>query len=214
MFLDRKDAANKLSLELEKYKNEDTIILAIPRGGIVTAYDTIKKFGFQWDFIIPRKIGVPSNKEYAIGAVCSDGTYFINEEYAHSLNISQDYIEKEVSSETKEIKRRLKKYRGSEDFPEVKGKTVIIVDDGIATGLTIIAAIKSIEKHEARKVVVAVPVAPVETIAVLEKLVDEVICLLVPDEFYAVGQFYRTFEQVTDEEVFSITKELGLTLKV
>ena len=208
MFVDRKDAGEKLSIELEKFKDENPIVLAIPRGGIVTAYETIKKFGFEWDLIIPRKIGLPHNKEIAIGAISLDGTYLFNEEYIDMLNISQEYIKKEVFEQTEEIKRRLNKYKGNENFPDVKNKTVIIIDDGIATGFTIQAAIKSIKKHDAKKIILAVPVAPQDTISLLEKIVDEVICLFIPDEFYAVGSYYKSFEQTTDEEVFNIVREL------
>lgn len=208
MLVDRKDAGKKLSAELEKYKDESPIVLAIPRGGIVTAYETIKRFGFEWDLIIPRKIGLPHNKEIAIGAVSVDGTYLLNEEYIDILNISQEYIENEISEQIEEIKRRLNTYKGNENFPDVNGKTVIIIDDGIATGFTIQAAIKSIKKHAAKKIILAVPVAPQDTISLLEKIVDEVICLLIPNEFHAVGLYYKSFEQTTDEEVFDIVRDL------
>lgn len=208
MFIDRKDAGEKLSIELEKFKDESPIVLAIPRGGIVTAYETIKKFGLQWDLIIPRKIGLPHNKEIAIGAISLDETYLFNEKYIDMLNISQDYIKKEVFEQTNEIKRRLNKYKGNENFPDVKNKTVIIIDDGIATGFTIQAAIKSIKKYDPKKIILAVPVAPQDTITLLEKIVDEVICLFIPNEFYAVGLYYKSFEQTTDEEVFNIVREL------
>lgn len=208
MFIDRKDAGEKLSIELEKFKVESPIVLAIPRGGIVTAYETIRKFGLQWDLIIPRKIGLPHNKEIAIGAISLDETYLFNEKYIDMLNISQDYIKKEVLEQTNEIKRRLNKYKGNENFPDVKNKTVIIIDDGIATGFTIQAAIKSIKKYDPQKIILAVPVAPQDTISLLEKIVDEVICLFIPNEFYAVSLYYKSFEQTTDEEVFNIVREL------
>lgn len=208
MFLDRKDASEKLSVELEKFKNENPIVLVIPRGGIVTAYEAIKRFGFQWDLIIPRKIGAPNNKEIAIGAISLDGTYLLNEELIYMLNISHEYIEKESFEQIEEIKRRLIKYKGNENFPDIKHKTVIIIDDGIATGFTIKAAIKSIKKHGPQKIILAVPVAPQDTICQLEKIVDEVICLFIPSKFHAVGLHYRNFEQTTDEEVFTIIHEL------
>ncbi|QXE17936.1 phosphoribosyltransferase [Clostridium sp. 001] len=208
MFVDRKDAGEKLAVELGKFKDESPIVLAIPRGGIITAYETIKEFGFEWDLIIPKKIGSPRNKEVAIGAVSSDGTYLLNEGSINVLNISEDYIGKEISKQIKEIKSRLNKYKGNENFPDVKNRTVIIIDDGIATGFTIQAAIKSIKKHAAKKIILAVPVAPRDTISLLKKFVDEVICLFIPDEFYAVGLHYKNFEQTTDEEVFTIMREL------
>ena len=209
MFVDRKDAGEKLSIALAKFKDENPIILAIPRGGIVTAYDTIKNFGFEWDLIIPRKISSPHNKEIAIGAISLDETYLFNEKYIEMLNISQEYIKKEIFEQTEEIKRRLNKYKGNDNFPNVKNKTVIIIDDEIATGFTIQAAIKYIKKHNAKKIILAVPVAPQNTISQLEKIVDEVICLFIPYEFYAIGSYYKNFEQTTDEEVFNIVRELN-----
>jgi predicted phosphoribosyltransferase len=208
MFVNREDAGEKLSKLLEKFKEENPIVLTIPRGGIVTAYETIKKLGFEWDLIIPRKISAPHNKEIAIGAISLDGTYILNEEYIYMLNISMEYIQKEVFEQTEEIKRRLKKYKGNVNFPNVKNKTVIIIDDGIATGFTIQAAIKSIRQHNAKKIILAVPVAPQNTISLLEKIVDEIICLFIPNEFHAVSLYYQSFEQTTDEEVINIVRKL------
>ncbi|GAA0076122.1 phosphoribosyltransferase [Clostridium sp. CTA-5] len=208
MFIDKKDAGEQLSVKLKKFKDENPIVLAIPRGGIITAYQTIKKFKFEWDLIIPRKIGLPDNKEVAIGAVSLDGTYLLDEQYIDMLNIPKKYIKNEIFQQIDEIKRRLNKYKGNENFPDVKNKTVIIIDDGIATGFTIQAAIKSIKKHNAKKIILAVPIAPQNTISMLEKIVDEVICLFIPYDFYAVGSYYENFEQTTDEEVFNVVNEL------
>lgn len=208
IFLDRDDAGKKLAGKLEKYKDEDAIVLAVPRGGVIIAYETIKRFGYKWDLIIPRKIGAPHNKEIAIGAVSSDGTYFVNDYYVSGLGITKEYIEQEVSEQVNEIKRRLKEYRGSEDLPELKNKTVIVIDDGIATGFTILAAIKSIKKHEAKKVVLAVPVSPRETYEEFKEIVDEFVCLYIPQDFYAVGAYYNNFAQVEDDEIFKIIDEL------
>jgi putative phosphoribosyl transferase len=210
MFIDRKDAGEKLSVELEKYKNDNAIILAVPRGGVITAYETIKKYGFDWDLVIPRKIGAPQYKELAIGAVSADGTYFVDEYYVKRLGVSQKYIDREVASQTKEIKERLKKYRGIETTPDLRDKTVIIIDDGIATGFTILAAVKSVKNQGAAKTILAVPVAPEETVMDFRDIVDEVICLLVPDDFSAVGQYYENFRQVEDEEVFATMNNLKL----
>ena len=193
IFLDRMDAGEKLTDSLYKFKDEDVIVLAVPRGGLAIAYDTIKRFGFKWDLIIPRKIGAPHNKEFAIGAVSVDGSYFINDDYVEMLGISQDYIEKEVLEQINEIKRRMKEYRGKDTFPEVKDKTVIIIDDGIATGFTILAVIKAVKKQGAKKIILAIPVGPRETIEEFKELVDEVICLYIPEEFYAVGSYYVEF---------------------
>lgn len=209
MFINRKDAGQKIAVNLEKFKDENPIVLAIPRGGIPIAYETIKKFGFEWDFIIPRKIGLPHNKEIAIGAISLDGSYLFNERYINMLNISEEYIKEEISKQIEEIKRRLNKYKGNDNFPNVKNKTVIIIDDGIATGFTIQVAIASIKKHGAKKIILAVPVAPYDTISVLEKIIDEVICLLIPHEFHSVGFYYNDFKQTTDDEIFNLIYELN-----
>ncbi|MBI6871448.1 phosphoribosyltransferase [Clostridium aciditolerans] len=208
MFLNRYDAGEKLAEKLEKFKAEDVVVLAIPRGGVETAYNTIKKFNFKWDLITPRKIGAPHNEEVAIGAVSMDGTYVLDEKIVQYFNIPDEYIKKQVASELIEIKRRLREYRGDEDPPDVKNKVVIVIDDGIATGFTLLAAIESIKKLQARKIIIAVPVAPSETVERFSKIVDEVICLLIPSEFYAVGMHYESFPQVTDKELFSVMDKL------
>lgn len=209
MFENRQDAGRKLSERLEKYKGDNVIILAVPRGGVIVAYEAVKRFGFKWDMIIPRKIGAPQNREVAIGAVSADGSYFIDEYYAEMLGVSKEYIENEVAREVEEIARRAREYRGSDSFPDVRDRTVIIVDDGIATGFTLLAAVKSVRKQGAGKIVLAVPVAPEETVQSFERITDEVICLLIPEDFHAVGQYYKHFGQVTDNEIFSIIKHAG-----
>lgn len=208
MFIDRRDAGKMLIDPLKRFDVDESIILAVPRGGVVTAYDVIKELRFNWDMIIPRKIGAPFNPEVAIGAVASDGSYILNETFVERLNISQDYIDKAVTSEVNEINRRMKEYRGTEEFPNVENKTAIIVDDGIATGFTIEAAIHSVKNQGAKKIILAVPVAPKDTIVRLESIVDEVICLFVPEDFHAVGLYYEDFKQVTDKELFDLLKEL------
>lgn len=208
MFLNRLDAGRKLSNKLQKFKDEDVIVLAVPRGGLEVAFDTIKRFGFDWDLIVPRKLGAPHNREIAIGAVSVDGSYFVDEYYVQMLGITQEYIEREINEETKEIKRRMKQYRGVDTFPRVEGRTVIIIDDGIATGYTILAAIKSVKKHGAEKIILAVPIGPRETIEEFKEFVDEIVCLNIPEEFLAVGAYYSNFEQLEDENVYRIIKEL------
>lgn len=208
MFKDRKDAGRRLMKEIVRFKDENPLILAIPRGGIIIAQEMIKELGLDWDLIIPRKIGAPYNKEVAIGAVSYDGSYFADKEYVDMLGISERYIEAEAVVQLEEIKRRMKEYKGNDDSPDVKDRTVIIVDDGIATGFTILAAIKSVKKQGARKVIIAAPVAPADTVEKLSGEVDEVICPEVPEEFYAVGIHYENFGEVTDEEVAEIIKDL------
>jgi len=207
-FLNRKDAGEKIADNLEKFKNENVIVLAVPRGGIEVAYDTIKRYNFEWDLIIPRKIGAPDNKEVAVGAVSVDRSYIINEYFVKALKISNKYLAQEINDQINEIKRRLKEYRGTETLPDVKDKTVILIDDGIATGFTLTAAIKSIKSLGAIKIVLAVPVGPRHTVKQFKEIVDEVICIYSPDDFTAVGKCYEDFSQVEDEEVFNLLNEL------
>ena len=208
VFLNRKDAGEKIADQLEKFKNDNVIVLAVPRGGIEVAYDTIKRYNFEWDLIIPRKIGAPDNKEVAVGAVSVDRSYIINEYFVKALKISNKYLAQEINDEINEIKRRLKKYRGTEELPDVKDKTVILIDDGIATGFTLTAAIKSIKNLGAIKIVLAVPVGPKHTVKQFKEIVDEVICIYSPDDFTSVGRYYEDFSQVEDEEVFNLLDKL------
>ena len=208
MFKDRNDAGRRLLKELERFKAENPLILAVPRGGVVTAHEMIKELALEWDLIILRKIGAPHNKEVAIGAISYDGSYFTDEGYVHMLGVSPRYIEEEAAFQLDEIKRRMREYKGTDDFPKVRDRTVIIVDDGIATGFTLLAAVKSVKQQGASKVIIAVPVAPQDTVERLSKEVDEVICLEVPEEFYAVGMHYKNFSEVTDVEIATIMNDL------
>jgi len=191
---------------------QSLIVLAIPRGGIILGDVIASKFHCKLDMVISKKIGAPFNKELAIGAVMPDGFYIINKKIVDMLNISQKYVQDEVQIQEKEIERRLKEFRGSSTYEnELEGKIVILVDDGIATGATIIAAARWLNegKQKCKKLIIAVPVAPAgdETIAKINQLADKVIILYTPSEFTAVGQFYKKFDQVSDEEVKAIMKK-------
>ncbi|MDA8236013.1 MAG: phosphoribosyltransferase family protein [Clostridia bacterium] len=208
MFKNRQEAGEKLAESLARFQDDDVLVLAVPRGGLVTAAPAIMKYGFAWDLIIPRKLGSPYNEEYAIGAVAVDGTYFVDEYLVQAMGVTEDYIRRAVTGEVEEIKRRLRAYRGHDRLPEVAGKTVILIDDGIATGFTIQAAVESIRNQGAKKIILAVPVAPKDTVERFARMVDEVVCLLAPQDFQAVGQFYRDFSQTSDEEVEVILSRL------
>lgn len=199
---DRQEAGDRLAEELEKLDLRDALVLGIPRGGVVVAARVAEKLDLPLDIIIPRKVGSPFNPEVAVGAVTQDGTVLLNRMVLDLYNISQEEVDTAVREQIGEIKRRMVRYRGSDKYPEGKGKMVLLVDDGIATGFTVRAAIESIKKMFApRKIILAVPVAPPDTLKTLGEEVDEVVCPLVPDNFYAVGQFYRVFDQTGDEEV-------------
>lgn len=204
MFKNRRAAGLELARHLRDYKGEDVLILAIPRGGALVAHAIKNELQCDWDLIIPRKIGAPFNKEIAIGAVTQDGTLLLDEEMVMYLNVSKEYIEKEKTAQIGEIKRRLKLYIGNRPPVSIKGKRIILVDDGIATGFTIRAAIKSIHKSGAKEAVIAVPVAPNDVVEELLEAVDRIVCLESPYPFYAVSMFYEDFHQTSDKEVIEL----------
>jgi len=205
IFADRNDAGRQLAERLTSYRKENPVVLAIPRGGAVVAGEIAKALDAPLTLIIPRKIGAPYDPEFAIGAVAEDGSIVLDEETVSSLGVSAEYIEAEKKAQIEEIKRRKQAY-GAKDI-ELKGRVVILVDDGIATGSTILAAVKSIRTRDPKKIVVAVPVAPQEAVSELKKQVEEVVCLHAPAYFGAVGYFYKDFSQTSDAEVMSILRE-------
>ncbi len=207
MFKNRKAAGIELSKHLNEYAGQDTVLLAIPRGGALVANAIRKTLKCEWDLIIPRKLGAPFNREIAIGAVTQDGTLLLDEEMILYLDVSKEYIEKEKENQINEIKRRMRLYMGAREPVSIKSKKVIVVDDGIATGFTIKAAIKSIQKSGASEIVIAVPVAPSDVVEDLLEIVDKVVCLESPYPFYAVGMFYEDFHQTTDNEVIELFTE-------
>lgn len=208
MFEDRIDAGKKLSEKLLTYKGRKIIVFAIPRGGVVVAYEVAKALDAPLDLVVPRKIGSPSDPEFAIGAVAPDKSVVLNEEIIRELQIPKNYIDVTVKKESEEINRRLKKYRGSENYVLLKGKVVILVDDGIATGYTMKASVKFLKKKSPEKIIVAIPVGPYDSISELEKEVDEVVVIEVPEYFQAIGMHYYNFPQVSDEEVIELLKKI------
>ena len=210
IFKDRQAAGKLLADHLKKYKGQDnTIVLAIPRGGVVVAYEVAKKLKLPLDIIITRKIGAPTQPELALGAVDADGRVIWDERLLEDTGFKKDQLDQIISSEVDEIKRRASIYRLGNKQLNLTGQTVILVDDGIATGSTTLAAINYLKKHKVKKVVLAVPVASQDTKAkVLKRLgkFGEVIILETPPYFQAVGQFYYQFEPVTDQEVIQLLK--------
>ncbi|MBI5152109.1 phosphoribosyltransferase [Candidatus Peregrinibacteria bacterium] len=200
IFKDRFDAANKLAPLLEKYKGaSDTLLAAIPRGAVEIGSVLSAKLNLPLTIVITKKIGAPGNPEYAIGAVAPDGEVILNPD-AKGL-ISSEYLASEAKRLFEEIRKKYLIFAGSENPPDFANKTVIILDDGIATGSTVLAAIKYLKRAGSRKIVVAVPVAAEDSLKKIQAEADEVICLYAPDWFSAVGQFYENFRQVEDEEV-------------
>ncbi len=206
IFENRKEAAILLCKELEKHihkRESSVIVIAIPRGGVVLGDIIASFFDIQLDIVISKKIGAPQNPELAIGAVMHDGTFYPNSEIINILNIPQDFIEKQINNKIKEINQRLLKFRGNEEY-DLKDKTIILVDDGIATGATMINAINWIKKQGPKIIIVAIPVAPIDTKGIISSLVEKTVIINTPLSFSAVGEFYRDFSEVNDEEVINI----------
>lgn len=206
LYKNRSDAAEKLSSLLQNYKNnKDAIILALPRGGVVVGDVIAKNLNLPLDVIIPKKISAPFMEELAIGAICENSIY-LNEELIKDLKISKEFIQKEIEEKKKQILERKKLYKRDKTFLDIKNKIIILVDDGIATGATIIVSIYALKEKKAKKIVVASPISPITTIEKLKPLVDEIICPYTPDDFYAIGQYYDNFDEIPDDVVKSILK--------
>jgi putative phosphoribosyl transferase len=195
IFRNRYDAALKLIERLEKYKNERGVVLAVPRGGIPIGYYIAMSYNMPLELMMSKKIGHPISPEFAIGSVDLED-YFIDEQF----DIPQSYIDQEIRTIRKSLKERYRKFMGNREPTEVAGKMVIITDDGIATGHTLLSAIRIIRKKHPRKIVVAVPVAPRKTAEKIRNEVDDFICLHIADDFQGVGQYYEDFSEISDEE--------------
>jgi putative phosphoribosyl transferase len=206
-FVDRVDAGKRLASALKNFSAEKGIVLAIPRGGVVVGYVIANTLNLPLDVIIPRKIGAPDNPELAIGAVAEDGTAILDQNLIKYLGVSREYVVEETERQKQEIRRRLKLYRQDTSYPDLKGLDVIVVDDGIATGSTMKAALASVKNRGAASITVAVPVGPPSTIEELEKMADRVVCIYTPEFFQAIGEFYRDFNQTSDEEVIGLLLE-------
>ncbi|WP_454782089.1 phosphoribosyltransferase [Legionella sp. WA2022007384] len=205
---DRYQAGRVLVDSLKDYaKRTDVIVLALPRGGVPVAYEIASKLSLPLDIFIVRKLGVPGHEELAMGAIASGGITVFNEEIVNSLHISKKAISTIQKSEQEELSRRELVYRGKKPFPELAGKTVILVDDGIATGYTMRAAIAALKQRNPAKIMVTVPVAARSTCDEIAPLVDEIICPMRPVNFYAVGLWYNDFSQTTDDEVMQLLQK-------
>lgn len=208
IFADRSHAGQLLARALSKYADSpDVIILGLPRGGVPVAYEVAKRLHAPLDVMVVRKLGVPGWEELAMGAVASGGVRVINDDVVRGSNIPEETIERAAMAELQELHRREIAYRGHTGAPEVKGKTVILVDDGIATGSTILAAVRALRQQGPARIIIAVPTAAADTCDKLAPMVDELITLIRPIYFHAVGQWYENFEQTTDAEVKQLLKE-------
>lgn len=202
MYIDRRDAGKQLAEALCDYQNrDDTIVLALPRGGVPVAYEIARALAAPLDVFVVRKIGVPGHSELAMGAIAPQNTIILNNRIIKDCNITEEEIARVKEKEQKELARREMAYRGDKPFPELKNKTVILVDDGIATGASMHAAIIALQKFHPAAIVCAVPVAADDAYALLSPLVSDFICPLVRADFTAVGTWYEDFSQTEDEEV-------------
>ena len=206
MFKNRTEAGRALSQVLAKYKEaKKTVVLGLPRGGVVVAYEVANALHLPLDILVPRKLGAPDNPELAIGAIAGEGVV-LDRGMIAALNVTPAYIQATIAKEKKEAERRLALFRKSKSPQNWSGWTTLIVDDGIATGSTMRASIAALKKMKTAKIVLAVPVGPPDTIEELKKEIDEVVCLYAPSSFMAVGQFYDQFPQTSDEEVIKLLR--------
>lgn len=200
-FRDRRDAGQRLASLLDGYAQSDAVVLGLPRGGVPVAAEVAERLGADMDVILVRKLGLPGHEELAMGAIASGGAVVLNDELMAQLPVDPATVEAVRQREQQELERREQAYRNDRPMPELRGREVVLIDDGLATGSTMRAAVAALRRYGPDRIVVAVPVAPPETVAVLEHEADEVICLLTPTPFYGVGFWYDDFSQTTDDEV-------------
>lgn len=205
IFNSRETAGQQLAEALEPYReHRDAVVLALPRGGVPVAFQVAQKLKLPLDVLIVRKLGVPWHSELAMGAIATGDVQVLNEDVIRSTGVTESQTKAVLAQERAELERRERLYRGKRPFPVLDGKTVLLVDDGLATGATMRAAIIAVQHLGAQRVVVAVPVAPGDTLRRLRKLADEVVCLSTPEPFQAIGQWYAHFDQTSDETVSAL----------
>lgn len=202
LFEDRTDAGRQLAEKLSEYTNrDDVIVLALPRGGVPVAFEVAQALHAPLDLFLVRKLGVPGHEELAFGALASGGQRVINREVVRSEQLTEPEIEAVTQNEQRELERRERLYRDDRPPPQLEDRTVILVDDGLATGASMLAAVLALREHQPAKIVVAVPTASPDTCEEFQDHVDEIICAVTPEPFYAVGLWYQDFSQTTDDEV-------------
>lgn len=215
MFKDRGDAGVQLAHGLKEYKDrKGVLVLALPRGGVATGYEIAHYLNVPLDIIIVRKIGFPGQPEFGIGAVSETGTAVLNELTISTYGVTKDYIEHEISRQKEDISRRVKLYRKGKRLPDLQGKIVILVDDGVATGATMKAAIVTLKEEKLNKLIVALPVGHPDVADEIEQMVNEFICIETPVDFMAVGAYYHDFTQVSDAEVIELLQRSAGSLSV
>lgn len=213
-FRDRRDAGQWLAADLHAYAGRtDVIVLALPRGGVPVGYEVAATLGAPLDVFVVRKLGLPGHEELAMGALASGGVRVLDEELIRIARVSPAEVSRVTTAEQAELERRERRYRGDRPFPDLRGKTAILVDDGLATGSTMRAAVTALRIEGPTRVVVAVPVAAAETCDALRALADDVICAVTPEPFHAVGLWYDDFSQTTDDEVRELLEKSHLAAR-
>jgi putative phosphoribosyl transferase len=209
MFRNREDAAQQLARKLKSRKLRDPLVLAIPRGGVVTGATLARELGADLDVVLSRKLRAPGQPELALGAVCEDGHMYLNHFADGNLDLPPGYLAEERDFQLGLIARRRKLFRAARAKAKITGRSIIVTDDGIATGSTMIAALEIIRGQKPKEVIVAVPVAPPDRVDEVRQHCDEVVCLLAPRSFWAIGQFYEDFSQVDDDEVVAVLRSFA-----
>jgi predicted phosphoribosyltransferase len=205
VYRDRHDAGKRLAELLRAYAHRpDVLVLALPRGGVPVAYEVARALNAPLDVFIVRKLGVPGHEEFAMGAIASGGVRVLNDDVIHALRIPEQVVEAVATREQRELERRERLYRDGRPAPDVKGHIVILIDDGLATGATMRAALQALRQRGPARLIVAVPVAAPSTCLELRSEADDVICARTPDPFFGVGWWYQNFEQTSDEEVHNL----------
>lgn len=212
-FLDRYDAGRRLAAALSRYADQpDLLILGLPRGGVPVAYEVARALRALLDVFLVRKLGFPGHEELAMGAIASGGVRILDRQLIQMYGVPAEVIERVTAAERHEMERRERLYRGGRPPPDVRGRTVILIDDGLATGSTMRAAVEALREEGVRKIVVAVPVAPLDTCEALREEVDDIVCALTPEPFRAVGIWYADFGETSDDEVRDLLARAGREL--
>jgi putative phosphoribosyl transferase len=204
VFLDRRDAGRQLVAQLQPLARERPVVIALPRGGVPVAYEVAHALKAPLDVLAVRKLGAPGNPEFGVGAIAEDGTTVLNPETARRVGMTQELLDATLEREIRELRRRVERYRDGRRQSDVRGRTVIVVDDGLATGLTDLVAVRALRARGAARIVVAVPVGARESVALVGEEADEVVCHTIPRELLGVGRFYQDFSPVSDAEVVAL----------
>lgn len=204
MFADRRDAGRQLAERLTEYRGDDTVVLALPRGGVPVGAEVASALGARLDVIVARKLGAPGRPELGVGAIAEGGEPIVDEQTLRMLGLDLEDLRSTVQTERAELARRRSQYRGDRELPDLTGRTVVLVDDGLATGVTARAALAALREHKPARLVLAVPVAAPQTARRMAEEADEVVVVSTPEHFAAVGQWYRDFTQTSDEDVLEL----------